>query len=52
LRDTGWHEIILPTIDPSAQRMLIQLETEYAFNPKKSKISGDDRDLGIMIREK
>jgi O-antigen ligase len=52
LRDTGWHEIILPATDPSAKRMLIQLETEYAFNPKKSKISGDDRDLGIMIREK
>jgi hypothetical protein len=52
LKDSGWHEIILPATDHSAKGMLVKLETDYTFNPKKSKASADDRDLGIMIREK
>lgn len=52
LKDTGWHEIVLPTPDVSDPQTLVKIETEYTFNPKKALISEDDRNLGIMIREK
>ncbi len=52
LKDTAWHQIVLQPENPFEKKMLLQLETGYTFNPKKAKTSNDDRDLGIMIREK
>jgi len=52
LNDRGWHRIALPVEKSFIGKMLLTIETGYTFNPKKAKVSDDDRNLGIMIREK
>ena len=52
LKDTDWHQIALLAEKPFTGKMLLRIETDYTFNPKKkAKANDDDRDLGIMIRE-
>ncbi len=51
LNDRGWHRISLPVEKNFTGKMLLMIETGYTFNPKKAKVSDDDRDLGIMILE-
>jgi O-antigen ligase len=51
LRDTEWQRISFPAEKLYTGRMLLRIETGYTFNPKKAKVSDDDRELGIMIRE-
>ncbi len=52
LKDTDWHQISLLAEKPFTGKMLLRIETGYTFNPKKNaKVSDDDRDLGIMIKE-
>ncbi len=50
LKDTDWHRISLQAEKPFTGKMLLRIETGYTFNPKKAKVSDDDRDLGIMIK--
>ncbi len=51
LSDSRWHRIMLPVEKPFTGKSLLTIETGYTFNPKKAKLSQDNRDLGIMIRE-
>ena len=51
LRDNGWYKITIPAEKSFAEKMLLKIETNYTFNPKKAKLSEDNRDLGIMIRD-
>lgn len=51
LKDAGWQAIPLPIPKHFRGPVLLKIETTYAFNPKKSKLSDDDRDLGVRIRE-
>ncbi|MFH0788709.1 MAG: O-antigen ligase family protein [Pseudomonadota bacterium] len=50
IKDTQWHQIILPMDKKTPGWTLLKIETDHTFNPQKSKISRDDRDLGVMIR--
>ncbi len=51
LRDTGWHKVTIPLEGLSSGRVLVKIVVAYTFNLKKAKMSEDDRDLGIMIRD-
>jgi O-antigen ligase len=51
LKDGDWHQVYLAGEKPCTGRMLLRIENSYTFNPKKAKISNDNRELGIMIRE-
>ena len=50
LRDAKWHQIIIPLDKKIPGWNLLKIETDHTFNPQKSKVSRDDRDLGVMIR--
>ena len=51
LKEAGWHNVLIPIQVPSSGWVTVKIETAYTFNPKKAKISTDDRDLGIMVKE-
>jgi hypothetical protein len=51
LKDSGWQTHTLITGTPTNGKVPLTIETGYVFNPKKEKISGDHRHLGIMIQE-
>ena len=51
LKEAGWHNVLIPIQVPSSGWVPVKIETAYTFNPKKAKISTDDRDLGIMVKE-
>ena len=50
LKDAQWHQIILPVDNKTTGWISLEIETDHTFNPLKSGISRDDRDLGVMIR--
>ncbi|MEW6186780.1 MAG: O-antigen ligase family protein [Thermodesulfobacteriota bacterium] len=51
LKDKGWQTLTLTTGTPTTGHLPLTIETGYVFNPCRDKISGDNRNLGIMIRE-
>lgn len=50
LKDDQWHPISIPVDKKMTGWIPLQIEVDYTFNPRKAKISQDDRDLGIRIR--
>ena len=51
LANDQWVPITIPIKEKSNDWIPLKIETDYTFNPHKLKMSRDDRNLGIMIKE-
>ncbi|MBI5603290.1 MAG: O-antigen ligase family protein [Deltaproteobacteria bacterium] len=51
LKNDQWVPITIPIKEKSNDWIPLKIETDYTFNPHKLKMSRDDRNLGIMIKE-